>query len=108
MRTPAAFAASRIDVPGGTETGRPSIVRLTVCGAGEVIDRYASLCRLSRMHAGSRYGGHEMMRPLLDQRLEIAAKLLEPRHDRRCTRVAEHTDGLARHVIGDLEQGIEI
>jgi hypothetical protein len=30
MRIPTVFAASRIDVPSGTETGRPSIVSDTI------------------------------------------------------------------------------
>src|SRR4051812_1395638 len=108
MRMPAAFAASRIDVPAGTETGRPSIVRLTVCGPGEVISRYASSRWLSRMRAVSCEGGHEKMRLLLDQRLEVAAELLESRDHGRCTGIAEHTDRLARHVVGDLEQRVEV
>src|SRR3954467_8876998 len=110
MSTPAAFAASRIDVPAGTDTGRPSIVRLTVCvlDAGAVIDRSASLCVQSCVRCRSRERRHEMMRLLLDQSLEIAAELLETRHHRRRARVAENADGLPCHVVGDLQQCIEV
>ena len=37
MRTPAVFAASRIDVPSGTATGRPSIVSVIVLITGAVV-----------------------------------------------------------------------
>src|SRR5438874_273196 len=93
MSTPAAFAASRIDVPAGTETRRPSIVRLTPCVM------YGS---------ASRHGRHEMMRLLRDERLEITPELLQSGDNRRCARIAQDTDRLARHVVGDLEQRVEI
>src|SRR6185503_7244203 len=110
MSTPAAFAASRIDVPAGTDTGRPSIVRLTVCvlDAGAVIDRCASLCMRSGVRSRSRDSRHEMVRLLLDQRLEITRELLESRDDRCRAGVAQHANRLARHVVRDLEQCIEI
>src|SRR2546423_7675364 len=109
MRTPAALAASRIDVPAGTDTCRPSIVRLTVCvvEAGEVIVRYASSLS-SAAAAGSGDRRDEVMGPFLDQAFEIATELLQARHDRCRTRVAQDTDRLARHVVGDLEQRIEV
>src|SRR5262245_60724998 len=89
MSTPAAFAASRIDVPAGTDTGRPSIVRLTI---------WVML----------RHSRHEEMRLLLDQRFELTRELLQPRHDRRRARVAEYADGLPCHVVGDLEQRVQV
>src|SRR5690242_21827530 len=49
-----------------------------------------------------------MMRLLLDQRLEIISELLWPRDDRRRARLAQHADRLARHVVGDFQQRVEI
>src|SRR5678815_5631567 len=49
-----------------------------------------------------------MVLSLLDQRLEIFAELLEPRDNRRGARVAQHADRLARHVLGNLEQRVEV
>src|SRR5579884_1933524 len=88
MSTPAYFAASRIDVPGGTVTWRPSIVRV--------------------MSAMLRHRRHEEMLLLLDQRLEVPAELLDARRDRRGARITQHADRLAGHVLADIQEGIQV
>ena len=43
-----------------------------------------------------------------DIRLELAAELLDPAYDRRGAGIAEHADRLARHVLGQVEQQLEV
>src|SRR6185437_819189 len=87
-------AASRIDVPAGTLTDRPSIVRFTIAVA----------C----VSAILGHRRHEEMLLLLDQRLEIAAELLDAGRHRSGARIAQHTNRLACHVVADFEQRVEI
>ena len=49
-----------------------------------------------------------MHRALLDERLKIRSELVDARHHRCRARVAEHTDRLAGHVVGDAEQRIQV
>src|SRR5262245_30793204 len=71
-------------VPGATETGTPSIVRLTSWSG---IDRLL----LSRQI-----------------RLKLPAEFLDAADDGRRARVRQHADRLARHVLGEIEQQVEI
>src|SRR5262245_1954910 len=99
MSTPAVFAASRIDMPSGTVTGRPSIV-------SEIIFTSA-ICASRRRGATERRGNGDHATRGDNLRLELAAELLEARYDRRCARIAEHADRLATHVVGNGEQRVE-
>src|SRR5450759_854923 len=49
-----------------------------------------------------------MEAPPLDQRLELAAELLDSGHDGNPARIAEHTDGLPGHLVSNVQQGVEI
>src|ERR671916_2137851 len=98
MSTPASFAASRMLVPAGTVTWRPSTVRLTAGAAAGAVMPSVSRDR----------GGAHRAPPLGDVRLELVAELLDPAHDRRRARVAQHADGLARHVLRELEERVEV
>src|SRR5688500_10888178 len=44
----------------------------------------------------------------LDQGLELATKFLYPRYHGNGARITEHADRLARHLLGNVEQGVEI
>src|SRR5438034_8849647 len=108
MRMPAAFAASRIIVPEGTVTCRPSIVSVTeAVVVGAVIGADPSLAALARddfqSWSGHRCWYEDRGAPLLDQRLEVAAELVDARRDRRRAGVAEHADGLAGHLLADIQ-----
>src|SRR5713101_4051893 len=78
-------------VPGGTLTGTPSMVRLIEPSA---IGRRPS-------------GRHGAFLPR-DVRLELALELPDPAHDRRRARVRQHADRLPRHVVGEVEQQVEV
>src|SRR5215207_1249243 len=99
-------------VPSGTRTARPSIVRLMSfgaggadCGAAAVVSAMTTL--VGRHERGGRGAAH---RTALagDVRLELVTEFRDPGHDGRGAGVAEHADRLARHLLGDLEQGVEI
>src|SRR6266571_1947356 len=113
MWTPAVLAASRMDVPAGTVTCRPSTVIVIVVGGAAVgaVMAFYVRCPMSDIRCppyASRHRRHGMHRSLLDQRFEIPAELVDARHDRRRARVAEHADRLACHVVGDTEQRVEV
>src|SRR5579862_9747534 len=96
MSTPAAFPASRIDVPSGTVTWRPSIVNVTIASG--------------RYRRGSDGCSDTAKRTTLlaDVRLELIAEFGDPRYYGRRAGIAQHTDRLPGHVVGDRQQGIEI
>src|SRR2546425_13309879 len=79
-------------VPGGTLTGVPSIVRLTTPSA---IGRPPS-----RHHHGAP--------PARDVVLERALEALDAAHHGRRAGVREHADRLARHVLRQVEQEIQV
>src|SRR5437667_12423310 len=79
-------------VPGGTLTGIPSIVKLTTLSA------------ISAQPSRDHYG-----LPLArDVVLEFTAELLDAGDDRCGAGVREDADGLSRHVLGEVEQQVEI
>src|SRR4051794_22447846 len=49
-----------------------------------------------------------MLLALLDQRFEISSEFLDARGHRSRARIAEYANGLARHVVADLEERVEI
>src|SRR5215213_9500709 len=102
MSTPAVRAASRIDVPSATATGRPSIVRLIVLTSA--MNTYEYVRRDREAAASGRGGGAERTPLAVDVRFELVAPLLNSRHDRHRARVAENADRLARHAVTDLQQ----
>src|SRR5215510_8944372 len=79
-------------VPGGTDTGVPSIVRLM---RPSVIS-----CQSSADHDGL----------LLARQIgfEFAPELLYATHDWCGTRIRQHTDRFPGHVLGQIEQEVEI
>src|SRR3989442_10585812 len=80
------------NVPGGTLTGTPSMVRFTTPSA------------ISAPPSRDHYG-----LPLArDVVLEFAAKLLDAGDDGRGAGVGEHADRLPGHVVREVEQEIEI
>src|SRR3954470_12089536 len=79
-------------VPGGTETGTPSIVRLIKPSA------------ISRLPSAN----HDGLAFACEIGFKLPAEFLDTAHDRRGARIRQHTDRLARHVLGKIEQQIEI
>src|SRR5678815_3731724 len=77
-------------VPAGTPTVIPSMVTLTSACSG-------MLDRLKRRRA----------RPA-QVRIELGAEFLDAAHHRGRARVAQHADGLARHLLGQVEQEVEV
>src|SRR5690606_11499173 len=100
MSTPTVFAASRMDVPSGTDAARPSIVSEMVFTSA-----MSTSCRRC---ARERTGDRNHAATGRNLRLEFVAEFLEARHHRRCARIAEHANGFARHVVGDRKQCVEI
>src|SRR2546423_7224793 len=79
-------------VPSATVTGRPSMVRFTIFCSAMLRHR-----RRYRVETAA-----------LNEGLEFAAELLDAGDDRDRTRIAQHADGLPRHLLGDVEQGVEV
>src|SRR5450755_2331944 len=79
-----------IIVPLATWTGTPSMVTDTI-----------SSLMPSHSHRGRRVRRVEVT-------VEVRAEFLDPAHDRRRAGVAEHADGLAGHVLRQVEQQVEI
>src|SRR5512144_2549354 len=100
MSTPTVRAASRSEVPSATATGLPSIVRLIV-----LTSAMSSSLGLRRSGRG---GGAERASLPGDVRLELVAPLLNARDHRHRARIGQHADRLARHVLADLEQRVEV
>src|SRR5206468_12807884 len=75
-------------VPAGTVTGAPSMVRFTSCSGITLppspVPRPVEIC------------------------LKFSSELLDPAHDRSRARVGQHADSLARHVLRQVEQQVEI
>src|SRR3954467_6678329 len=122
-------------VPFGTLTGAPSIVTLTNSSAIKLLLPYGS--SESRKHgtkskarkqhphylifvfsfsfrvsvfafAFSSNCRHGWFTRTLDIRLELVAELLDPAHDRRGAGIAQNADGLAGHVVGQIQQELEM
>src|SRR6187397_3130011 len=87
---PACLAASMMVVPLGTLTGAPSMVTFT---SSSVIRLHRRHCRLARA---------------LNVGLELVTELLNSAHDRGGAGVAQHADGFASHVVGEIEQQLEV
>src|SRR5262245_18834687 len=104
MSTPTVRAASRSEVPSGTAAGLPSMVRLIVLTSA--MD--SSLGLEPERRALGRGGGPERAPLALDVRLELVAPLLNAGRDRDRTRVRQHADRFAGHVVANLEQRIEV
>src|SRR2546423_14564203 len=49
-----------------------------------------------------------MKSPALNQRLELIAELLDSGDDGYRARIAQHANGFPRHLLGDVEQCVEI
>src|SRR5437867_6679269 len=79
-------------VPGGTLTGAPSIVRLIMPSA------------ISRLPSADHY------RLALAREIgfEFASEFLDPTHDGCRARVRQHADRLPRHVLGEIEEEVEV
>src|SRR5512138_3384997 len=84
---PACLAASMMVVPLGTATGVPSMVRLT-----------SSLI-------GSR---HRRRAAPVDVGLELPAELRDAADDRGGAGVGKDADGLAGHVVGEVEEEVQV
>src|SRR3954469_14284168 len=110
MSTPAYLAASRMLVPSGTLTVRPSIVSETSFGGGGACGAVAVVSAMTSGRRRRRRRGGRAQRAALsgDVSLELVPELLDPRHARRRAGVAQHADCLPGHVLGDLEQRVEI
>src|SRR5581483_9052129 len=89
---PACLAASMMVVPRGTVTVAPSMVRVT----------------RSWVMAGPLRPGQRGPPGPREVGLELAAELLDPAHHRRGAGVAQHADGLAGHVLREVEEEVEI
>src|SRR6185503_18671489 len=103
MSTPTVRAASRSEVPSGTATGLPSMVRSIVLTSA--ID---SSLGLDLRRPSGRGGGAERTPLALDVRLELVAPFLNAGRDRDRARVRQHADRLASHVVADLEERVEV
>src|SRR5256885_16583256 len=79
-------------VPGGTETGTPSIVRLIKPSA------------ISRLPSAN----HDGLAFACEIGFKLPAEFLDAADDRGGARVRQHADRLARHVLGKIEEQIEI
>src|SRR5258705_1081390 len=79
-------------VPGGTLTGAPSIVSLIMPSA---------ICRLPS-------ADHYRLALACEIGFEFAPKLLDPTYDRSRDGVGEHADRLARLVLGEIEEQVEV
>src|SRR5215212_9775255 len=102
MRTPAALAASRSEVPAATATCRPSIVSVTRCpsamsGVSLVSMSAGGSLGRDRRGAGARAAHRASLAG--DVRLELVAELLDAADDRGRARIAEHADRLRRHAL---------
>src|SRR6266545_620979 len=105
-------------VPLRTDTGTPSMVRLTrsaliphPCSGSseeEVARRELPFPPRSSLLATSSHGFQRMRRGPAQTRIELRPELLDPAHDRRGAAVAQHADGLPGHLVGEVEQEIEI
>src|SRR5688572_15854203 len=111
MSTPANFAASRMLVPSGTTTCRPSMVSVTcfTSAMDGIVARSGRRARGARRRGG---GGRAAVahhaRRGLQLGLELVPELLETGDHGRRAAVAQHADGLAGHVVGDREQRVEV
>src|SRR6266446_1250353 len=79
-------------VPGGTLTGAPSIVRVI---------KPSAICRLPSAH-------HYGLALACEIGFEFASEFLDPTHDGCRARVRQHADRLAGHVLGEIEQQVEV
>src|SRR3954470_11061091 len=79
-------------VPGGTETGTPSIVRLIKPSA------------ISRLPSAN----HDGLAFACEIGFKLSAEFLDTADDRRGARIGQHADRLARHVLGQIEEQVEI
>src|SRR5882762_8026110 len=79
-------------VPGGTETGAPSIVRLIMPSA------------ISRLPSADHY----RLALACEIGFEFASEFLDPTYDRCGARIREHADRLARHVFREVQEQIEV
>src|SRR5258707_1257942 len=98
---PSFCAAAQISVPGGTLTGRPSIVRFTrSCSAmmRQLLQRGVRAARLWPHEAGVRPHGVRV----------FVAEELDAAHDARGCRVARWAERLAGDVVADVVEQIRV
>src|SRR5258707_12400960 len=94
-------AAAQISVPGGTLTGRPSIVRFTrSCSAmmRQLLQRGVRAARLWPHEAGVRPHAVQV----------FVAEELDAAHDARGCRLAQRADRLAGDVVADVVEKIQV
>src|SRR5207245_64398 len=68
---------------------------------GRAVDR-----EIDQLVSHSRH--HHRLAPPRQVFLELTPELLDPRDDRRGARIAEYADRLAGHVLGEVEQELEV
>src|SRR5687768_11189550 len=101
MSTPASAAASKMRVPFATASASPSTVTFTVSTAPVGSATCSPLLAAAAASDGRQGAGFH-------QRQVVAAELLDGRHAGGGRRVAQHADGLARHVVRNLQQGVQV
>src|SRR5687768_12293189 len=106
MSTPAWAQASSRRVPLGTASVIPSMVTETFSTAAVVSSAMAVFLGCVPERGSARAGHGEV--PGLHEGQVVAAELLDAGYDGRRRRVAQHADGLARHLVADVQQRVQV